>query len=83
MIDPGDASEESDSVQGAGCDQLRDNLGIGWHQGEVSSTINLLASTSLGFIFLQSAVFLWKGSASCKNNLRMCVRNLSVSFREL
>ena len=75
MTHPGDASEEFYSVQGAGCDQLRDNSGIGWHQGEVSSIINLLVSTSLEFMFLQSAVFLWKGSASCKNNLE-CVSGI-------
>ena len=64
-------------------DQLMHDSRIGWHQGEVSSIISLLVSTSLGFVFLQSAVFIWQGSASCKNNLGMCVRPLSVSFREL
>ena len=38
-------------------------------------------STSLGSTCLWSAVFIWRGSAFCKNNLGMCVRPLS--FREL
>ena len=62
------------SIQGAGCDQLVDSSWIGWHQGEVSSIINLRVATSLGSMCLWSAVFLQKGSASCKNNLGMCVR---------
>ena len=64
-------------------DQLVLNSCTGWHQGEVSAIINLLVSTSLVSTCLQSAVFLWRGSASCKNNLGMCVRTLSVSVREL
>ena len=32
-------------------------------------------------MFLQSAVFIWRGCASCKNNLGICVRPLSVSFK--
>ena len=71
------------SVQGAGCDQLVDNSWIGWHQGEISNIVNLLVSTSVGSIILWSAVFIGKGSASCKSNLRICVRPLSISFREL
>ena len=67
-------------VQGAGCDQLVDSSWIGWHQGEVSSIISLWVSTSLGFMCLWSVVFLWRGSASCKNNLGMCVRPLSVTI---
>ena len=53
-------------------------LRIGWHQGKISSIINILFSTRLG-----SAVFIWGGSVSCKNNTGMCARPLSVSFREL
>ena len=79
---PGQGSKENYSVQGAGCDQLMDNSQIDWHQGEVSSIINLLVSTSLGSMFLWSAIFIWRGSASCKTNLGICVRSLSKSFRE-
>ena len=61
MAHPGDASEEFYCVQGAGCDQLRDNSGIGWHQGEVSSIINLLVSTSLGSMFLWVSSFPLEG----------------------
>ena len=66
-----------------GCGQLVHSSRIGWHQGEVSSIINLLVSTSLGSMFLRSAVFIWWGSTSCKTNLGMCVRPLSISCREL
>ena len=65
------------------CDQLMHNSWIGWHQGEVSSIISLLVSTSLGSMFLRSAVSIWRGSASYKNNLGLCFRPVSVSFREL
>ena len=34
-------------------------------------------------MFLWSAVFIWWGSASWKNNLEICVGHLSVSFRKL
>ena len=34
-----------------GCDQLMHNSQIGWHQGEISSIINLLISTSLESMF--------------------------------
>ena len=64
-----------------------DSSWINWHQSEVSSIINLLVSTSLGSLFLWSAVFIWRGSSSCKNPLGMCVRPLSIPlsipFREL
>ena len=50
---------------------------------EVSSIIILLVSTSLGSLCLWSAVFIWWESASHKNNSGMCVRPLSISFREL
>jgi len=50
------------NVQKAGCNQLMDISWIGWHQGEVLSMINLLLSTSLGCMFLWSAVFIWTGS---------------------
>ena len=47
-------------VQGAGSDQLMDSSWIGWHQGEVSGIVSLLVSTSLGSMFLWSAVFIWR-----------------------
>lgn len=40
-------------------DQLVLSSHIGWHQGEVLSIINLLVSTSLGSMFLWSAVFIF------------------------
>ena len=88
MTHPGGGSEVFYSVQGAGHDQFMDNSRIGWHQGGVSSFISLLVSSSLGSLSLWSGVFIspderGRGSASCKNNLGMCVRPLSVSFREL
>ena len=52
-------------------DQLVQNSQIVWHQGEVSS--------SLGSLFLWSEVFICRGSASCKNNLGMCVKTLYLS----
>ena len=61
---PGAGSEEFYSVQGAGHDQFIDNSLIGWRQGGVSSFSNLLVSTSLGSVFLWSAVFIWRGSAA-------------------
>ena len=69
--------------EGGGCrvwDQLVHNPQIGWHQGEVSSIISLLVSTSQGSMFLWSSLFIWKGSASCKNSLRICVRPLVICF---
>ena len=69
----GKGSEGLYSVQGAGCDQLMDNSWIGWHQGEVSSIIDFLVSTSLASMVSWSAVFIWKESISCKNNLGMCI----------
>ena len=74
------------AVWGRGCrgeDQLVHSSRIGWHQGDVSSIINLLVSISLASLFLRSAVFIWWGSASCKNNLGMCVKPLTISFKEL
>ena len=50
---------------------------IGWHQDEVSSIINL--QLVWGSMHLRSAVFIWWGSASCKNNLGMSVRPLYLS----
>ena len=70
------------SVQGAGCGQLVDNSRISWLQAEVSCIINLLVPTSLGSMFLWSTVFIQR-SASCENNLGMCVRPLSILFRKL
>ena len=64
-------------------EQLVHNSCIGWHQGEISSISNLLVSTSLGSMCLWSSVFTLWGSASCKNNLGMCIRPLSKSFRGL
>ena len=43
------------------CDQLVHNPRIRWHQGEVSSIVNLLVSTGLGSVCLQSAVSIWWG----------------------
>ena len=83
MTHPGAGSEQFCSVQRVGHDQLLDSSQIGWHQGEVSSIINLLASNSLGSMFLWSAVFIGWRSASRNNSLGMCVRPLSISFREL
>ena len=65
------------------CDQLMHGSRIGWHQGEVSSIINLLVSNTVECMRLRSAIFIWLGSASYKNNLGMCVGPLSVYFREL
>ena len=48
---------ESCCVQGAGCDQLLDSSWIDWHQGEVSSIINLLVSNSLGVYVLVVSSF--------------------------
>ena len=62
--------------------QLVHNSRIGCHQGDVSSIINLLVSTSLGSRCLWSAVFIWWEYDSCTNNLGMCVRPLSLSFRD-
>ena len=69
-------------LQGRGCrgeDQLVHSSRIGWHQDDVSSIINLLVSISLASLFLRSAVFIWWGSASCKNNLGMCIQPLYLS----
>ena len=60
-------------------DQLVLSSWTGWHQGEVSHIIILLAPTSLGSLCLGLAVFIWWGSGFCKNNLGMCVRPLYLS----
>ena len=60
MTHPGGGSEEFYGVQGAGRDQLVDTSWIGWHQGDISGIISLLVSTSLGSMFLRSAVFIWR-----------------------
>ena len=60
------------SVQGAGCNQLMDNSRIGWHQGEVSSIVNLLVPTSLGSMWLWSAVFIWWVSFLYKQLRNVC-----------
>ena len=86
MTQPGEGSKEFYSVQGAGHDQLVDSSWTGWHQGDISSIINLLVSASLGSVLAVSSFHLVGGggvSASCKNNLGMCIRPLSISFREL
>ena len=62
--------------------QLVHNSWMGWHQDEASSVTPVLVSPGLRSLCLWSAVFWWR-SASCKNNLGMCVRPLSVSFRDL
>ena len=69
---PSGGGSEFYSVQGAGCGQLVDNSRISCLQAEVSCIINLLVPTSLGSMFLWSAVFIQR-SASCENNLGMCV----------
>ena len=46
MTHPGGVHEEFYGVQVMGHDQLMDSSWIGWYQGEVSSIINLLVSTS-------------------------------------
>ena len=50
------------AVWGRGCrvyDQLMHSSWIGWHQGEVSSIINLLVSIRIGPMCLWSALFIW------------------------
>ena len=66
---PGEGSEEFYTVQEQAVISSLDSSWMGWSQGEVSSIINLLVSTSLGSVFLWSA-----GSSFCKNNLGICVR---------
>ena len=73
LCGPSGGGSEFYSVQGAGCGQLVDNSRISCLQAEVSCIINLLVPTSLGSMFLWSAVFIQR-SASCENNLGMCVR---------
>ena len=64
-------------------DQLVLSSWIDWHQGELASIINNLVSTGLVFTCIRSALLICWGSASCKNNLGMCIRSLSLSLREL
>ena len=45
---------------------------------EVTSKISLLVLTRLGSMFLRSEALIWRGSASCKEGLGMCIRPLSV-----
>ena len=74
----------SKEFQGAGDDQLMYSSWIGWHQGEVSRIINLPVSTSLGSMFLGVSSFhMERGLFPLKTTLEMCIRPLSVSFREL
>ena len=53
-----------------------------WIKVKVSIIISFMVPTSLRSVFLQSAVFIWMGSASYKNNLGMCLWSLSTSFRD-
>ena len=46
---------------------------------KVKFQVNLLVSISLGSMV---SCFHLQGSASCKNNLGMCVRPLSIFFRK-
>ena len=73
MIHPGGGHEDLYSVQGAGRGQLMGSSWIGCHQGDVSSIISLLLSTSLGSMFLWSAFSSGGRSASCKSSLGMYV----------
>ena len=59
------------------------NSQIGWYQGKGSGIGNPLTVTGLGSTWFWSAVFIWWDSASCKNNFGVCVRPLSISFREV
>ena len=45
----------------------------------ISNTVNLLVSASPGSMLLWLTFFIWRGCASCKNNLEMCVRGLCLS----
>ena len=82
MTTPGVGSEEFYSIKGARHEQLMDSSRIGWHQSEVLSITDLLISICPVSTFLWSAVLSEEGSASCKNNLRICVRPLSISYME-
>lgn len=62
-------------------DQVLLSSWIDWHQGELASIINCLVSTGLGFATYLISTFNLLGSASCKYNLGMCIRSLSISFR--
>ena len=73
MTHPGEGSEEFYTVQEQAVISSLDSSWMGWSQGEVSSIINLLVSTSLGSVFLWSA-----GSSFCKNNLGICVRHFLI-----
>ena len=64
MTHPGGDGEKFFSVQGTGHDQLVDNSWVGWHQGEVSSIIDFLVSTSLESVFLLISSFHLEGSVS-------------------
>ena len=64
MTHPGGHGEKFFSVQGTGHDQLVDNSWVGWHQGEVSSIIDFLVSTSLESVFLLISSFHLEGSVS-------------------
>ena len=80
---PGGSSEEFYNAQWAGCRQLVGSSRIGWHQDEVSS-VSFPVSTSLGCVFLRSAIFIWRqGSASCKKQeqkQKTKLRNVCQTF---
>ena len=75
----GRGSKGSVRERGAGCGIMQNYL-IGCYQGEVLSIISLLSPTSK---FLQTEVFIWWGSVSCKNNIGMCVRPPIYIFQRI
>lgn len=84
MTHPRGGSEEFYSVQGAGDDHgpsLWTVLGLVGIKVKFQH-LQLLLLTSIGSMFLLSAVFILWGSASCKNNLGVCVRSLIYPFQE-
>ena len=56
-----------------------DSSWIGWHQGEASSIISLLVATSLGSVFLWSAVSIWRGLLPAKAT-QECVSGLYLEL---
>ena len=80
-----DVSKKGVGGGSGGCrphDQFRHSSLIRWIKVKVSVIINFMVSTSLTSVFLQLAVFIWRGSASYKNNLGMCLWSLSIPFRD-
>ena len=83
MTHPRGGSEEFYSVQGAGDDHgpsLWTVLGLVGIKVKFQH-LQLLLLTSIGSMFLSAVFILW-GSASCKNNLGVCVRSLIYPFQE-